>query len=247
VHRAAAALHQRTLVLSTGAQRSGAMGICSAPAVRFTTRLLEAMTMRHPLARPVLHCGLVCAAVISLCAATEIAADSYRDTPFQSDAEPDAPRSAKPGRKWQEGDFSLPAWPADGDLIALKLDGPEQPFTYFIDERSLQTGADGVVRYTLVTKTASGARNISFEGLRCTPNGRWKTYAYGTDGRFEPAGMAGDWRRIGQAGDDPLHFDLWRHYLCIPRAFKPRPTSQQVRALKSGRVPQVENAGFITD
>jgi hypothetical protein len=195
--------------------------------------------VRRPLA--------ACFALLATCAAAGAAADSYRDTPFKPDAEPEAPNSVKPGRKWQEEDFALPAWPRDADLIEIKLDGSNGPLTYYIDKRSLDTGSDGVVRYTIVAKSASGARNVSLEGLRCTPKGRWKTYAYGVDGRFTPAHMADDWQPIGPASGDQLHYDLWRHYLCVHRAFQPRTTRDQVRMLKTGRVPRVENAGFLTD
>jgi hypothetical protein len=170
-----------------------------------------------------------------------------RDTSFVNDAEPDTPRSVKPGRKWQEGDYTLPAWPRDQDLVEVKLDGPEQALTHYVDQQSLRTGDDGVVRYTLVTESASGTRSVSFEGLRCTPRGRWKTYAYGIDGRFEPTAISDEWQEIRNQASDPVHYDLWQHYLCIPRAFEARPRADQVRMLKSGRVPRVENAGFIAD
>lgn len=189
---------------------------------------------------------LLCAALLALSGPGCTGGGSYRDTPFVPDAAPDAPKSVTPGRKWQEAAVTLPAWPRDEDLVEVKVDGPEQPLTHYIDTRSLKTGADGVVRYTLVSKSATGARNVSFEGLRCTPKGRWKTYAYGIDGRFEPAADTDAWWEIRGGTSDRLHFDLWRHYLCIPRAFAPRPEREQVHLLRSGRVPGSDNAGFIT-
>lgn len=189
---------------------------------------------------------LLCAALLALSGSGCTGGGAYRDTPFVTDAAPDAPKNVTPGRKWQEGTVTLPAWPRDEDLMEVKVDGPEQPLTHYIDTRSLRTGTDGVVRYTLVAKSSTGARNVSFEGLRCTPRGRWKTYAYGIDGRFEPAANTDTWREISGGTSDRLHFDLWRHYLCIPRAFVPRPTREQLHLLRSGRVPGNDNAGFIT-
>ncbi|MGD9410021.1 MAG: CNP1-like family protein [Thiohalocapsa sp.] len=171
----------------------------------------------------------------------------YRDTPFKPDPEAPTPRSVTDGRQWQEGDYALPAWPRDDDLVEVKLDGPQQPLTHYIDTRSLRTDPDGVVRYTLVTESPSGARNLSFEGLRCTPQGRWKTYAFGADGRFTRTQADAAWVTVSKTGNDPLHYDLWRHYLCIPLAFEARPKRDQVRMLESGRVPQVENARFLPD
>ncbi len=184
---------------------------------------------------------------LMLLGAAQAQAESYADTPFKPNAEPDAPTSVKEGRKWQEGSVSLPAWPRDGDLIELKLDGPEQPLTHYLDKRSLATGGDGVVRYTLVSESRSGARNLTFEGIRCTPRGRWRTYAYGIDGRFKRTGDEEPWQTIPASRTDQLRYDLWRHYLCVSRAFEPRPTRDQIRMLKNGRVPRVDNTGFITD
>jgi hypothetical protein len=196
-----------------------------------------------PMARPLTSAALV---LFALCAAPA-GAGPHPDTPFVNDAAPDAPKSVRPGRQWEEADFSLPAWPRDADLIEVKLDGPKQPVTHYIDARSLQTGSDGVVRYTLVTETASGTRSSGFEGLRCTPKGRWKLHAVGMNGRFEPVRTGDDWQEISEVGGDPLHYELWRHYLCTPRAFTARATRDQLRMLKSGRVPRVENAGFLSD
>jgi hypothetical protein len=191
--------------------------------------------------------GVLLLGLLALLGAAQAQAQSYADTPFKPDAEPDTPKSVKDGRKWQEGSVSLPAWPRDRDLIELKLDGPEQPLTHFIDKRSLATGSDGVVRFTLVSESQSGARNLTFEGIRCTPKGRWRTYAFGIDGRFKLTDDEEPWQTISATGTDQLHYDLWRHYLCVSRALKPRSTRDQIRMLKSGRVPRVDNAGFMTD
>lgn len=173
------------------------------------------------------------------------------ETPFVNDAAPDAPSSVREGRQWQEEAVRIPAWPKDGDLIEIKVDGSDGRFRHYIDDKSLTTGSDEVVRYTLITESGSGARNVSYEGLRCTPKGRYKVYAYGagpgSSGRFAPTGIAEEWREIEQRGGDASRYELWRHYLCVPRLFKPRDRKDQVRMLRSGRVPQVENAGFLSN
>lgn len=188
-----------------------------------------------------------CIVLAVLCVTAGCVGKARRDTSFVNDAEPDAPQSVKAGRKWQEGDYRLPGWPRDADLVEVRLDVPDGSLTHYIDKQSLSTGDDGVVRYTLVTKSASGAHNVSFEGLRCSPKGRWKAYAYGIDGGFRPTGVADQWREIQGQASDPLHYDLWQHYLCIPRAFQARPERDQVRMLESGRVPRIEHADFLTD
>ncbi|KAA6182700.1 hypothetical protein F2Q65_17520 [Thiohalocapsa marina] len=164
-----------------------------------------------------------------------------------NDPEAPVPSSVKDPEPWQEEDVQLPAWPRDADLVELKLDAPDDRFRHYIDLRSLSTGRDGVVRYTLVTESDSGARNINFEGLRCTPKGRYKVYAYGANQQFMPTTVGEDWQLIDERATDTSRYELWRHYLCVPRLFKPRDRKQQVRLLRNGRVPQVENTGFLTN
>ncbi len=201
-----------------------------------------------PLLRPAVLVGAAIGLLLlALASAQPALAQGYQDTPFKPDAEPDAPKRVKPGRKWQEEAVRLPAWPRDGDLVEVQLDGPAQTLTHHIDTRSLATGRDGVVRFTLVSESRSGTRNLSYQGLRCTPRGRWKTYAYGMNGKFEPTAVADQWREIRSQRTEPLHYDLWRHYLCVHRTFAARPKRDQVRMLRSGRVPEVENTGFITN
>ena len=172
---------------------------------------------------------------------------AHAETPFVNDAEMGPPSSVKEGRKWQEESVRMPPWPRDADLVEVKLDHSDTAFRHFIDTKSLSTGGDGVVRYTLVAESDSGARNVSFEGLRCTPKGKYKTYAYGAGSRFTPTSIAEDWRPVDERAGDRLHFELWKHYLCVPRLFQPRPKKDQVRILKSGRVPAIENSGFLTN
>jgi len=176
-----------------------------------------------------------------------IAPPAQAERLFIDEAEPISPKSITPGKPWDEEDLRLPPWPRDGDLIEVKVDDPDARFRHFIDQRSLKTGRDGVVRFTLVSESSSGSRNVSYEGIRCTPAGRYKIFAYGTNGRFEPTTVADEWRVIDKLGSQALHYDLWKHYMCIPRKLVARPRDQQLRLLRSGRVSMHDNAGFITN
>ena len=183
-----------------------------------------------------------------LCAIVALASAAARaETPFVNDPQMDAPSSVREGKKWREQAIRMPAWPKDADLVEIKLDGPTHDFRYSIDIRNLATGSDDVVRYPLVTQSKSGGRNVSFEGLRCTPNGAYKTYAYGSGSRFSPTNVAEQWQQIDERSRDRFRYELWRHYLCVHRLFKPRDRKDQIRMLKSGRVPQVESAGFMSN
>lgn len=171
-----------------------------------------------------------------------------QESPFVFGHEEIVPKSVKPGAKWKEGEVELPGWPKDGNLIEVALDQPDDRFTYLIDQASLNTGADGVVRYTLVAEAQSGARNISYEGIRCTARGAYRIYAFGHAGHFQLAQGGDDWQPVAATlAPGNVRTELWRHYLCVPRLFKARPTRDQLRMLRSGRVPQIENSGFLTN
>lgn len=170
------------------------------------------------------------------------------DNPYGSefiggDAEPDAPSSVKDPEFWKEGQYRLPPWPRDADLVEFELDGPPTSFRYFIDMKNLVTGRDGVMRYTLVLRSNRGAENVFFEGMRCTAAGQVRTLANGIQGRFEP--VKSDWQRLDSALAHRYHRELFSA-LCAPAGEKPRPRRDQIRALK-GSIGEQENRGFWAD
>jgi hypothetical protein len=81
---------------------------------------------------------------------------------------------------WQEADAPPPA--------ALKLDGlipidqPGSSLRFGVAPASVSVGRDGIVRYVVVAKSASGAVNAIYEGLRCS-TGEFRVYA-----RYNPSG-----------------------------------------------------------
>jgi hypothetical protein len=163
---------------------------------------------------------------------------------FIDEQEPIVPSSVREAEPWKETRGDLPPWPRDSDLVEFKLDAPS-PFRYFIDGRNLRIGKDEVVRYTLVAESPSGARNVSFEGLRCTANGAYQTYAYGANGSFQVLPET-DWLKIAGLPGDALHKELHKHFLCGPLTFKPRPRKDMIRALQ-GQIAEKENSGFQPD
>ena len=96
----------------------------------------------------------------------------------------------------------LPPWPQDKDLVALRQERrPDLRFA--VDQQSLQLVPGGEVRYTFVARSASGARSVTFEAIRCgsrermmlatgTADGRWspvRTPRWDPVDRNDPAGM----------------------------------------------------------
>ena len=67
---------------------------------------------------------------------------------------------------WQEKTVTLPSMPASGALQSFYVSAATRN-TFFVDTASLTVDEDGVVRYILVVETAGGARNTTYEGIRC--------------------------------------------------------------------------------
>lgn len=70
-----------------------------------------------------------------------------------------------------------------------------------------------MVRYTLVATSSQGARNISYEGIRCDTR-EFKVYAYGDASgklteRYDPV-----WARIDEAAANRQRAALQKDYLC---------------------------------
>jgi hypothetical protein len=115
-------------------------------------------------------------------------------------------------KEWKELETRLPPYPKSENLVRFDA-GSASSHGYYIDAPSLAIGADGVVRYALVVRTAAGATNVTFEGIRC--DGRQqKYYAVGNaNGTWSPVRNP-LWRRIQLRDPDRLHRALVDGYLC---------------------------------
>lgn len=94
------------------------------------------------------------------------------------------------GKPWSEVAIQIPAFPKAENLIPFSVSAATRN-RHFIDANSVSVGEDEVVRYTVVIEAAGGAKNVSFEGLRCK-SGERRLYAYGhPDGTWSKARSAG--------------------------------------------------------
>ncbi|MDP1708480.1 MAG: CNP1-like family protein [Gammaproteobacteria bacterium] len=124
---------------------------------------------------------------------------------------------------WTEDVKPVPAPPQEADLIRLAVDGPQRNFKHYIDSKSLTTHADGVVTYTAVIASDSGAQNILFEGIRCEM-ARYKTYAYGNGAGGFQQSLASSWQKIlTRSGPTNYRSELLRYYLCDERGLPLQP------------------------
>ena len=113
---------------------------------------------------------------------------------------------------WAELQQQLPEYPADENLIPLDV-GAATTHRFFVDGKSVSVGKDGVARYTLVIKTAGGASNVSFEGIRCESREQ-KYYAIGRNDRTWARARNPQWRYIEFREVNAQHLTLHREYLC---------------------------------
>jgi hypothetical protein len=111
-------------------------------------------------------------------------------------------------------------------------------FHYFVDPATLSVGADRIVRYVVVGRSASGVDNVRFEGLRCP--GEYRIYAVGRpDGSW--GGQPTEWRPVpkeARAAENALA----RRYFCpVKQAI--RSPQEGVDALRAGGHPAAVHEG----
>lgn len=109
-----------------------------------------------------------------------------------------------------EAKIQLPAPPAADKLIAFYSNAAQ---SFVIDTASLSITVDGIVRYTVVSTSAAGAKNISYEGIRCSSVEK-KLYAIGRpDGTWSNARIS-KWDRIYNNNFNRHHAVLAFDYFC---------------------------------
>jgi hypothetical protein len=96
--------------------------------------------------------------------------------------------------EWAE--TQVPPPPAFDVKKLVAVDVPGSTLAYGVDPASIQISKkDGIVRYVMVATSSSGARNVMYEGLRCS-TGEFKTYSrYSPEGEWKPVSDA-QWRSV---------------------------------------------------
>ena len=110
-------------------------------------------------------------------------------------------------------------WPSevpsgDAGLVEVPLPSASGQIRFMIDPSSVSRPAIGLVRYTLVARSRSGYRNISYEGLNCADN-TWHIYATWDAGskRWVPNGDKA-WIPANAVSNSDVHGVLDRNYWC---------------------------------
>lgn len=134
-------------------------------------------------------------------------------------------------KPWVELSAQLPLYPKAENLVEFNVSSATRN-RHFVDTDSISVGEDKVVRYTVVIETTGGAKNVSFEGLRCETAER-RLYAYGhADGTWSKARNAG-WEGIKLRSLLSYHKALYEDHFC-PDGINARDAGAAVRSLQRG-------------
>jgi len=119
----------------------------------------------------------------------------------------------KPKKEWK---VEYPDFPKEENLLPFYV-SPIQTQKFFIDEKSLVIGEDEI-RYTLVGVSSGGAKNITYEGVKCD-GGLFQRYAMGThDEKWSPS-RRNEWKDIQFHAANRPQAELVLNYFCQGRGF----------------------------
>lgn len=110
----------------------------------------------------------------------------------------------------QETPLQLPAAPQASQLLTFYQNGAQ---TFMLDPQSLTLTKEGIIRFSLVAISSSGAKNISYEGIRCE-TGEKKLYAIGRNDGMWIKTRNPNWTRIYGNSFNNHHSVLAYDYFC---------------------------------
>ncbi|GJL75022.1 MAG TPA: CNP1-like family protein [Nitrosomonas sp.] len=139
-------------------------------------------------------------------------------------------------KKWTEQLAQLPPYPEAGNLIAVDV-GTISDYQHFVDATSISIGKDGVIRFTLITESSSGAMNISFEGIRCATSER-KLYAIGRDDKTWSEPRISEWQPLSFVRQFYAQRELTKNIFC-PNGQLVSNREKAISALKKGIHPAI--------
>lgn len=138
---------------------------------------------------------------------------------------------------WDEQKPELPPFPKEENLVKVQIDG-DTGFDFFVDSESVRVGNDGVVRYTLVARSAGGGTNIAYEGIRCKGRER-KLYALGRADKTWSAARNPQWNSISGLPINRIQATLHDALFCPARIIV-RDAEEARMALRRGGHPRTD-------
>jgi len=133
---------------------------------------------------------------------------------------------------WQEAQSTPPAVFSTDQLQAFEV-SKDAALSYGIDPKTLTVGNDGVVRYVLVARSANGALNVLYQGIRCQ-TAQVKTYGRWNNQSSWNTSPKDDWQELSFRGASRPAMLLARGGVCDGRTITGNP-QKILNTLKNGR------------
>jgi hypothetical protein len=137
---------------------------------------------------------------------------------------------------FKEAEVVLPPYPDESGLLEFQL-RRNSPNRFYVDRNSISIGPDRVVRFSVVIKSASGALNTSYEGMRCKTS-EFKVYALGIKNGEWTKAHDSQWRRIERSSAE-FRFTLYKDYFCDIEAIAGRNEKDLIANLKGNPLNNV--------
>jgi len=147
---------------------------------------------------------------------------------------------AQEEREWKETEHKLPAPPTGKDLIEFQVNAASS-FKFFIDPPSLSVGGDGVVRYTMIARSAAGAETVTHEGIRCASE-TYRVYAFANNGVWSRGNT--EWRPIEPMGVQHRWHNVLRSQYFCPQRISIGSAEEGLNALRRGGHPALRKTSY---
>ena len=135
---------------------------------------------------------------------------------------------------WREAEVLFPALPAAENMWSFFVSAAASN-RFLVDPASLSVGGDGVVRYVLLVETPGGARNMTYEGMRCATREKRIYASARRDGSWSSSrNEAGE--KIRDIAPNRQHAALFLDYFC-PGGVIVRDSDEARDALSKGGHP----------
>lgn len=139
-------------------------------------------------------------------------------------------------RPWIELQAQLPVYPKPENLLQFDP-GPVTPNLHYVDAPSITVGEDGVIRYSLVIKSTTGAMNVSYEGIRCQTAEK-RTYAFGRNDQTWMRARVSKWIDLEDIAQNYSQRALYRYFFCPLGIHSVKDADEAIQALKAGIHPK---------
>lgn len=138
-------------------------------------------------------------------------------------------------KEWEEVEAKIPAYPKPENLLGFEVVAMRN-FRFFVDSDSIDPAKNGVVFYTMVARSGSGAETVMHIGLRCA-SGEQRIYANGrTADKTWSLVPDSKWKLVEPKSVTLQYMTIQRDFFC-PGAVPIQSRAEGIDALKRGYHP----------